>query len=59
MSEEEKVESYIANCKCCLLAQAMKTCSTCRFNIGLAEQVTLIDLNIHQITFAPQLAVAL
>jgi hypothetical protein len=43
MSEKEKLESYIANCKCCLLAQAMRTCPTCRFSIGLAEQVKLVD----------------
>jgi len=41
MSEKEKIESYIATCKCCLLAQAMKECPLCRFNIGLAEQVDL------------------
>ncbi len=39
MNEKEKLASYIANCKCCLLAQSMKTCPICRFNIGLAEQV--------------------
>jgi hypothetical protein len=57
MSEEEKIEAYIAICKCCLLAQAMKSCPICRFNIGLAEEVKLVDLNI-QVTFASQLAVA-
>jgi hypothetical protein len=41
MTEKEKIESYIATCKCCLLAQAMKTCPLCRFNIGLAVQVEL------------------
>ena len=41
MSEKEKLESYIANCKCCLLAQAMRTCPTCQFNIGLAEPIKL------------------
>lgn len=25
----------IANCKCCLLSQAMKDCKACPFNIGL------------------------
>jgi hypothetical protein len=43
MNEKEKMESYIATCKCCLLAQAMKNCATCRFNIGLAVQVTFAD----------------
>ncbi len=38
MNEKEKKEFYIANCKCCLLAEAMKTCPVCRFNIGLAEK---------------------
>lgn len=43
MSEQEKIESYIAMCKCCLLAQAMKKCPLCRFNIGLAEEVALVE----------------
>ncbi len=41
MNDQEKLEMYIANCKCCMLAQAMKTCALCRFNIGLAEKVEL------------------
>lgn len=41
MNDHEKLEMYIANCKCCMLAQAMKTCPICRFNIGLAEKVEL------------------
>jgi hypothetical protein len=41
MNEKERIEAYIANCKCCLLAQVMKGCPLCRFNIGLAEQVNL------------------
>lgn len=45
MSEKEKIESYIATCKCCLLAQAMRECPLCRFNIGLAER---IDLSLPQ-----------
>lgn len=39
MNEKEKLQAYIAMCKCCLLAQAMKECAMCRFNIGLAEEV--------------------
>ncbi len=38
MNEKEKKEFYVANCKCCLLAEALKTCPVCRFNIGLAEK---------------------
>jgi hypothetical protein len=38
MNEKELIKSYIATCKCCLLAQAMKDCPTCYFNLGLAEQ---------------------
>jgi len=44
MNEKEQLASYIANCKCCLLAQSMKTCPICRFNIGLAEQVQWMAL---------------
>ena len=39
MTEKERIASHIATCKCCLLAQAMKNCQLCLFNIGLAEQV--------------------
>jgi hypothetical protein len=38
MSEKEKKEFYLAMCKCCLLAEAMKTCQACRFKIGLLER---------------------
>lgn len=41
MSDQEQIEMHIANCKCCLLADAMKNCAVCRFNIGLAEKVEL------------------
>jgi hypothetical protein len=43
MNEKEKIEAYIATCKCCMLAQIMKNCPLCRFNIGLAEEVNLVD----------------
>jgi len=43
MNDKEKMEFYIAMCKCCLLAEAMKDCQVCRFNIGLAGQVKLVD----------------
>lgn len=49
MNEQEEIESQIATCKCCLLAQAMKNCALCLFNIGLAERV---DLN--SLIFLPQ-----
>lgn len=35
MDEKEKIASYMAMCKCCLMAEAMKTCPRCLFNIGL------------------------
>lgn len=44
MTEKERIESHIAMCKCCLLAEAMKECRTCLFNIGLAVQVKQADL---------------
>ncbi len=43
MNDQEKLEMYIANCTCCMLAQAMKICAKCRFNIGLAEKVELVQ----------------
>jgi hypothetical protein len=44
MNDEEKIEFYIAICKCCLLSQAMRNCPLCRFNIGLAGQIATVDL---------------
>jgi len=43
MNEKEKTGFYIAMCRCCLIAQAMKSCPLCRFNIGLAEQFKPVD----------------
>jgi hypothetical protein len=43
MNEKEEITAYIAMCKCCLLAQAMKDCPACRFNIGLAVRMQLVD----------------
>lgn len=44
MNEKEKKSFYIATCKCCLLADVMKNCAACQFNIGLAEKPELIEL---------------
>jgi hypothetical protein len=42
MSEKEERESmYKANCKACLIAEVMKTCNICRFNIGLQAKETV------------------
>jgi hypothetical protein len=38
MNEKEKKDFYIAMCRCCLIAQAMKKCTLCNFNVGLIEQ---------------------
>ncbi len=43
MNEKEKKEFYVAMCGCCLLAQTMKTCPACRFNIGLAKSQNLSE----------------
>jgi len=43
MNEKEKTEFYIAMCNCCVMAEAMKDCPLCRFNIGLAKEVKLVD----------------
>jgi len=39
MTEKERIAAYIACCKTCLLAEAMKQCPLCKFNIGLAEKL--------------------
>jgi hypothetical protein len=41
MNEKEKKEFYIAMCMCCLIAQGMKDCSLCRFEIGLIEKIVI------------------
>ena len=43
MNEKEKKEFYVAMCRCCLIAEAMKGCAFCLFNVGLAEQVQSVD----------------
>lgn len=43
MNEKEKKEFYVAMCRCCLIAEAMKGCGICPFNIGLVEQVQPVD----------------
>ena len=53
MNEKEKKEFYIAMCKCCLLAQAMKNCPLCRFNIGLTEKSIEHPIPILLTTQAP------
>ena len=35
MTMDEKREMWIACCKICLLAENMKCCKLCKFNIGL------------------------
>ena len=42
MNEKEKKDFYIAMCQCCLIAQAMKTCPVCNFNVGLAEPIQTV-----------------
>ena len=57
--EQEKIRSYIAMCKCCLLAEAMKDCAVCRFNIGLRykrQPLQAIPLPIQ--LFIPHYALA-
>ena len=61
MNEKEKQEFYVAMCRCCLIAQAMKTCPLCRFNTGLVEKVTpvvsefaLIPIQIPMLAMAEQ-----
>jgi hypothetical protein len=45
MTESEKQSMYKANCKACLLAQAMKVCHLCQFNIGLSSGMQETTVN--------------
>lgn len=38
MSEQERIKMFIANCRICTLADAMKNCPICKFNAGLKEK---------------------
>jgi len=38
MTDDERIAAYIACCKTCLLAEAMKDCPLCKFQIELAEK---------------------
>lgn len=38
MTEKEKIEMMIAQCKTCLLAECMKDCKNCPFRIGLEKK---------------------
>ena len=39
MTQTERLAMYIACCQCCLLAQAMKDCPLCLFNVGLEQPI--------------------
>lgn len=43
----ESLAAHIANCQICLLAPAMRDCSHCQFNVGLAHKQTapVVDLD--------------
>lgn len=35
MSDEDKLKMFIAHCLTCLIAECMKDCQNCPFNVGL------------------------
>lgn len=43
MNEKEKQEFYMAMCRCCLIAEAMKGCRVCRFSVGLVDQLEAVE----------------
>ena len=52
MNEKEKKEFYVAMCRCCLIAEAMKGCVLCRFNIGLAERVERVEVDLMPVSIS-------
>lgn len=42
------MKMYIANCQICLLANAMKTCPLCKFNVGLEIKEKETESNVAQ-----------
>ena len=55
MTTDEKTAMYIANCKCCLLAETMKDCKNCLFAIGLIEREKMNNQQGQQITQTEQI----
>ena len=43
MTKDERELMYIACCKACTLAEAMKDCKGCKFNVGLPFRVIKAD----------------
>ena len=39
MENHERDNMYMANCKACTLAPALRLCKICRFNLGLAFKI--------------------
>lgn len=48
MSESEKLDMKIAQCKICLLAEAMKICPLCAFNMGLVVKSQEVEIKPTQ-----------
>jgi hypothetical protein len=49
MSESEKLDMKIAQCKICLLSEAMKICPLCAFNMGLVVKVETKEIKENEI----------
>lgn len=39
----------VAMCKACTLAECMKACKVCPFNIGLTEQAKILDFRTNEL----------
>ena len=40
MTTQEQTQMYIANCKCCTLANILRDCKRCKFNVGLLHKTS-------------------
>lgn len=38
MTNEQIIKMYVAQCKICLVAKALRCCDKCAFNVGLKAQ---------------------
>lgn len=43
MSQEEKDKMHIANCQICTLAECMRDCKLCKFNMGLEQKKSEVN----------------
>ena len=52
MNTQEKHDSDVATCRCCLLAETMRGCKACRFNVGLDVRDVVLYMTRESVSIA-------